>query len=437
MDKARSSSNKHSKKRPKKSSKKSKRHRRSRSRSPYLDDSKYNNVRSSKEASAHQKIVEYSDVSSEDFSAPEAGEIQDEENSLSLSDRELLSNNNGNMRSNRTGGANTGGGSSSLVEPIHEMDKLSERMGARGGGSILSSVVDSSKFSSSTSKRKLIVGSPISSSMSSNSRSKLHNSSSPIEYNERRVHYLKEIGKDGIASPIDDENEDDEEDDKSGDSELERKRKKSKKSKKKKSKKKRKKKRNKSISSIENISDNDSVLDDDLDNLTPPLRPVTPTQWDKRYTPVRPNSISKSPMTPPLRPNSEMSIYSETSRRTPPLSQKYTASSPHTPPLVPRKSTAAAYHNSPIDVDVNSSGSHQHSHSHSHFHQSHHSYHHQPRSPGKEPSLSSSSRRSREYLFHIYQYFAPRRHLSQCCTCLRCDACCYDNSTPNVIVYLA
>lgn len=112
-----------------------------------------------------------------------------------------------------------------------------------------------------------------------------------------------------------------------------RKRKKSKKSKKKK-KKKRKKKRNKSISSIENISDNDSVLDDDVINLTPPLRPSTPTKW---------RSLTKSPITPPLRPNSNMSIYSETSRRTPPLSQKYNASSPHTPPLVPRKSTAS-YH---------------------------------------------------------------------------------------------
>lgn len=88
MEKIRSSSSssKHLKKRPKKSSKKSKRHRRS----SYDDDdssSKYKNSRTSKESF---KIVEYSDVSSEDFSAPEAGEIQDEENSRSLSDRELV-----------------------------------------------------------------------------------------------------------------------------------------------------------------------------------------------------------------------------------------------------------------------------------------------------------------------------------------------------------
>lgn len=101
----------------------------------------------------------------------------------------------------------------------------------------------------------------------------------------------------------------------------------------------------------------------DDDNLTPPERGATsPTNWDKRYTPNRIDSVSKSPRTPPLRPNSNISIYSDTSRRTPPLAQKY-ASSPHTPPLVPRKSTSiAAYHNSPIDVDANSSGSHSHSH---------------------------------------------------------------------------
>lgn len=85
MDRSHSSS-KHSKKRLKKSSKKSKRHRKS----PYLDeyDSKYGKVRSSKDIFTSNKLVEYSDVSSEDFSAPEAGEIQDEEIPYSFSDRE-------------------------------------------------------------------------------------------------------------------------------------------------------------------------------------------------------------------------------------------------------------------------------------------------------------------------------------------------------------
>lgn len=80
------SSSKHSKKRLRKTSKKSKRHRRS----PYLDEysSKYGKVRSSKDIYPSNKLVEYSDVSSEDFSAPEAGEIQDEEIAYSFCDRD-------------------------------------------------------------------------------------------------------------------------------------------------------------------------------------------------------------------------------------------------------------------------------------------------------------------------------------------------------------
>lgn len=85
MDRSHGSS-RHSKKRVKKSSKKSKRHRKS----PYLDeyDSKYGKIRSSKDILPLNKLVEYSDVSSEDFSAPEAGEIQDEEIAYSFSDRD-------------------------------------------------------------------------------------------------------------------------------------------------------------------------------------------------------------------------------------------------------------------------------------------------------------------------------------------------------------
>lgn len=94
--------------------------------------------------------------------------------------------------------------------------------------------------------------------------------------------------------------------------EVERKKKKAKKTKKKKNKKKKKRKRNKSISSVESISDNDSMLDNDL-NLTPPIQNTSPTHWDKRYTPNRTDTLSKSPMTPPIRPNSNISIYSDTS----------------------------------------------------------------------------------------------------------------------------
>lgn len=255
-------------------------------------------------------------------------------------------------------------------------------------------------------QRKIIVGSPIS---SSDSRSKQPSTPSPNEFCSRRSR--KDSRKDCLASPIDIENDDDDEEDddddggKSDDSDGMRKRKKSKKSKKKKSKKKRKKKRNKSISSIENISDNDSVLDDDMINLTPPLRPSTPTKWEKRYTPLRQRSLSKSPITPPLRPNSNMSIYSETSRRTPPLSQKYNTSSPHTPPLVPRKSTAS-YHGDEnsdklqpnADGDVRKSVVYVVDKYYSNYTEAsdahyHHSYHHS--SATAKDSISSSSRRSK------------------------------------------
>lgn len=85
MDRSRGSS-KHSRKRMRKSSKKSKRHRRS----SFLDDydSKYGKSHSSKDNLSSNKLVEYSDVSSEDFSAPEAGEIQDEELVYSYSERD-------------------------------------------------------------------------------------------------------------------------------------------------------------------------------------------------------------------------------------------------------------------------------------------------------------------------------------------------------------
>lgn len=116
-------------------------------------------------------------------------------------------------------------------------------------------------------------------------------------------------------SSFHDDNEDEDDDEiKSDDStEIERKRKKAKKTKKKKNKKKKKRKRNRSISSVENISDNDSMLDDDL-NLTPPIRTASPAQWDKRYTPNRTEVLSKSPSTPPIRPNSNISIYSDTGK---------------------------------------------------------------------------------------------------------------------------
>lgn len=129
------------------------------------------------------------------------------------------------------------------------------------------------------------------------------------EYSRNFIHFFFQHS----PSPFNDGNDDEDDDEmkSDGSTEVERKRKKGKKMKKKKSKKKKKRKRNKSISSVENISDNDSMLDVDL-NLTPPLQTATPTHWEKRYTPNQTDSQSKSPMTPPIRPHSNMSIYSDT-----------------------------------------------------------------------------------------------------------------------------
>lgn len=135
MDKSRSSSSsKHTKKRLKKISKKSKRHRRSPSYYEDEQNSKYDKLRSSKEAN---KLVEYSDVSSEDFSAPEAGEIQDEENLVGFCDRDGINRNNG---------------------------STSKHYG-------VSSANIKNDGSSTPTQRKIIVGSPISSSLSSHSPS--------------------------------------------------------------------------------------------------------------------------------------------------------------------------------------------------------------------------------------------------------------------------
>lgn len=237
-----SSSSKHLRKRLKKSSKKSKRHRRSRSFDEVHEPRYDHRQRSSKDALSSNKLVEYSDVSSEDFSPTEAGEIKDDF---------AFNENNGNTSNRNMAPAHTG---------------------------------DNAKYIASSTQRKIIVGSPISSSLSSHSRSKLSVSS------QQRQHSPSSFDDDVL---------------KSNDSDIDRKRKKSKKEKKKKSKKKRKKKRDRSITSIENISDNDSILDGDMDNLTPPLHA---SHWEKD----RINSVSKSPMTPPLRPASNLSIYSDT-----------------------------------------------------------------------------------------------------------------------------
>lgn len=361
MDKGRSS--KHAKRHPKKSGKKSKRRHHSRvSPSSVRISSSY---RSGEYPPC--KIVEYSDVSSEDFSAPEAGEIEDEE-SFSLSDKEssMLS----------------APSASMLINSIENSKSTTPRMSFQMSPNMV---------------RKVILGSPISSSLSSaTSRSKMQQSLSPLPQ-KHLSRKNAESKKSSSTTSIIDENEMDDLDDIGDDIEDDdedmdedegmHRRRKSKKSKKKKSKKK-KKKRRKSISSIESISDNESLLDDTavIASPTDSVRPMSP--YDKgNYTPIKPSPMS--PATPPLRPNSNASMYSDTSRRTPSRSNSKSMyiASPHTPPIVPNKKSS--YH-SPMHADISHSTHHG---SHHHYHHAHH--HHQPRSPAEQAPQSSSRRISK------------------------------------------
>lgn len=332
MDKGRSSS-KYAKKRPKKT-KKSKKEKHSR------DDSRNSS------AAPTQKIVEYSDVSSEDLSSPEAGEIEDE---TYPSDKESFGNN----------------GSLGRVVVSNESRSTTRK---NSGPERLDFIMSPSEV------RKVIIGSPISSSNSA-SRSKLGASLSPKP--DLRQQLTAKLPISTPTSPIpEDEDLDALDVDDDDDDNEDRRRRKIKKSKKKKSKK-RKKKRRKSISSVESISENESILDDPV-TVASPARPASP--WEKTYTPVK--NSPRSPATPPLRPNSTVSLYSDRLKLSPlppHLNNKYNAS-PHTPPIVPKK---PSYH-SPVDVDL---GHSHHSH-HSSYHTHHH--HHQPRSPAEPRRVSKS-----------------------------------------------
>lgn len=366
------------------------------------------------------KIVEYSDVSSEDFSAPEAGEIEDEE-IFTISDKETSF-----QGSNSNGNSLIAGSSHNRMLDDDMDSKMSRRDSEM---SRLDFVMSPGQV------RKVIIGSPISSSVSSNSRSKTRRSMSPIGHTNKKQDSGSRKHSDAIVvtvstsvdgssvSPIDDiecnENDEglEEEDAEEDDEESERRRRKNKKSKKKKSKKK-KKKRRKSISSI-SISDVDSLIDE-TQNETPP-RPVSP--WEKTYTPLKPSPLSPGPVTPPLRPSSTISMYSDDlhsghgsrsrggggigASSPPPLSvhrDKIYVSSPHTPPpIVPKKS----YPNNDY----------------------HHQRHtHQPRSPPPTNRRSSKSPSKFSlyllFVFHVTRYssyfsadrrmvYSPQSHHNQ------------------------
>lgn len=252
--------------------KKSKKHRRSKE---YLYSSDERQLRNnSNVSSSYHKIVEYSDVSSDELSAPEAGEIQSEESESNLLNKiDTIS-------------------PAILDETLNRSAKNSPEI--RGDVAV-------EETPASPPPEPVTVDIPLRESKSS---------SNSIQQ---------------VISSAEEEDDDEYE----NDSDRKRKKKKEKKHKKLKKSKKRKKRRLKSVSSIENISDNDSIFDGDT--LTPPL---------KENLEYETNSIDNtaaicSPATPPPRPNSVISSYSNTSRRTPPrpISGNKKNYSPHTPPL--------------------------------------------------------------------------------------------------------
>lgn len=339
---------------------------------------------------SNYKIVEYSDVSSEDFSAPEAGEIEDFDGKC---------------------GADSKLGVSITVRTGENVNAKKKKHGSAG---------DRLNFAMSPGKvRRVIIGSPISSSVSSRSKTPR----SPPKAAAQRSDDLD------VASLLDEDGAIDDEDVEllsDEDSDSDRRHRKSKKSKKAKKNKRKKKKRKRSLSSIESISDNESLLAVD-DNAvgTPPhahhktQRAISP--WEHTYTPVKPSPMSPTtgggPGTPPLRPNSIVSMYSEESssqnrvlrqHATPspvqpmslPLGQRNIAS-PHTPPPQHHHhSKKNAYTNSPIDVDHHQPQQHHLHHHHQqlqHHQQQQHYYHGsgQPRSPPLPPNPSSSANHRR------------------------------------------
>ncbi|XP_053685042.1 cyclin-dependent kinase 12 isoform X2 [Sabethes cyaneus] len=346
-------------------------------------------------------IVEYSDVSSEDFSAPEAGEIEtdgsvspfagpvgnDSSSNISriISNSEksaattvkLYSKNSAPIQHERSGSVSSSLPASSSA--VNSLTTIEPGMVANAMVTAIASYVDiisqggtpagSVTVTESGRRVSITATSPKSQSSHSHSfRSKRKNSissdtSSMKQASKRHHHHLEppaspteemepEPGGELEEEIVEEEEEYElvEEEEEEEEEAVGRKRKKSKKDKKhKKNKKskKRKKKRAKSISSIETISESEDSLLECMESLTPPLKESP--DYEKTYTPVR-NDESLTPLspgTPPMRPSSRMinSPYGDSSRgrsphvgRGPPTRKLYQAiSSPHTPPVVFKK----------------------------------------------------------------------------------------------------
>ncbi|XP_058837777.1 cyclin-dependent kinase 12 isoform X2 [Topomyia yanbarensis] len=350
-------------------------------------------------------IVEYSDVSSEDFSAPEAGEIETDgsvspfagpagnESSSNIS--RIISNN----EKSAAATVRLYSKNSALIQhdrlvsvPPSSLPLSSSASIVAAETSVVTSIVPTTVASltdtisqagtptgsvtitESGRRVSITATSPISQSSHSHPfRSKRKNSispdTSPMKQASMRHHHLhleppasptEEVEPDPELMDeelVDEEEEYEivEEEEEEEEETVGRKRKKSKKDKKhKKNKKskKRKKKRAKSISSVETISESEDSLLECMESLTPPLKESP--DYEKTYTPAR-NDDSLTPLspgTPPIRPSSHLinSPYGDSSRGRSPHSGRIvtttrklyqSTSSPHTPPVAMKKSSTS------------------------------------------------------------------------------------------------
>lgn len=231
-------------------------------------------------------LVEYSDVSSDDFSGPEAGEIESE-----------------------GGGAGAADGSLSDISP-------DERQPIVPAGNNINTF-------KSFDKNRL---GPLdeNSSRSLTPKTTVRRSSKDQLYGESNSGHEK-----SQALELEEIGEDSDLDSAGSDMVIQRKSKKKDKKRHKKKKKKQKKKRAKSVSSVETISEEeDPILAGEP--VTPPLTKTGPSG---SYTPNKDPSLTPiSPTTPPLSPT-----YTSSKKRT------MAAASPHTPPM-PSKSASSTHH---------------------------------------------------------------------------------------------
>lgn len=244
-------------------------------------------------------LVEYSDVSSDDFSGPEAGEIESE-----------------------GGGGGGGAGADGSLSDISPDER--QPIAASGINTNTFKSFDKNRLGpideggGGGGGRSQTPKMPIATLTRRSSKDQIYGESNSSSHDNRG----KRIGLEEICEESDIESG-------ASDIVIQRKSKKKDKKRHKKKKKKQKKKRAKSVSSVETISEEeDPILAGEP--VTPPLSKTGPSS---SYTPIKDPSLTPiSPTTPPLSPS-----YASVKKRS------IAAASPHTPPM-PTKSSSSTHH---------------------------------------------------------------------------------------------